>query len=92
MKSKSNEYELAGRIALALEYAKDGTVDGAHHKMWVIDQMVRALTNCPLVEMTGIDCNGKPYKYTTLGESSTYRHFVADIAIGLGEWDKGIAS
>lgn len=33
------------RIALALETALSyGQIDGDHHKMWVIDQMVRALT------------------------------------------------
>lgn len=33
------------RIAEALEVAFEfGGEDGAHHKMWVIDQMVRALT------------------------------------------------
>lgn len=36
------------RIARALEIAEAyGHTDGAHHKMWVIDQMVRALTDCP---------------------------------------------
>lgn len=35
----------SGRVAVALEIAAGyGTTDGAHHKMWVIDQMVRALT------------------------------------------------
>ena len=38
--------KLAGKrineaIALAVQY---GSTDGSHHKMWVIDQMVRALT------------------------------------------------
>ena len=29
----------------ALAFARDyGSIDGAHHKTWVIDQMVRALT------------------------------------------------
>ncbi len=33
------------RIQAALEVAYDfGDTDGAHHKQWVIDQMVRALT------------------------------------------------
>ena len=33
------------RIATALELALQyGSTDGGHHKMWVIDQMVRALT------------------------------------------------
>lgn len=32
------------RINKALEIAAEcGSTDGAHHKMWVIDQMVRAL-------------------------------------------------
>ena len=37
--SPDNRIENAVRLAL-----KYGTVDGAHHKMWVIDQMVRVLT------------------------------------------------
>lgn len=33
------------RIDAALEVAfRYGGIDGGHHKMWVIDQMVRALT------------------------------------------------
>lgn len=33
------------RTEVALKIAmQSGTVDGDHHKMWVIDQMVRALT------------------------------------------------
>lgn len=33
------------RIKTALEIALSyGGIDGAHHKMWVIDQMVRALS------------------------------------------------
>jgi len=32
------------KIKKALELAFDyGSIDGGHHKMWVIDQMVRAL-------------------------------------------------
>jgi hypothetical protein len=33
------------KINYALEMASNyGGIDGSHHKMWVIDQMVRALT------------------------------------------------
>ena len=33
------------RIEMALNFANDyGTIDGDWHKMWCIDQMVRALT------------------------------------------------
>ena len=36
---------LVDRIARALRVADDYALDdGAHHKMWVIDQMVRELT------------------------------------------------
>lgn len=35
------------RIKRALEIAHNhGGTDGAHHKQWMIDQMVRALTGC----------------------------------------------
>lgn len=48
----NGSYDHAGEIVdrvngvpKALEVASDyGQCDGAHHKMWVIDQMVRALT------------------------------------------------
>jgi hypothetical protein len=40
----------AERIAKALEVAVSfGGIDGDHHKSWVIDQMVRCLTGCPVL-------------------------------------------
>jgi hypothetical protein len=77
------------RIAKALEIAGDfGTEDGEHHKMWVIDQMVRVLTGCPTVELTARfpDAHGNTYTYWGLGESEEYRTFIAS-----GHWDEGIA-
>lgn len=81
--------EAAGRIARALEFAKSGTVDGGHHKMWVIDQMVRALTGCPMVELTSRfpDVHGNTYTFEGQGESEQYRDFV-NAEPG---WDEGIA-
>lgn len=77
------------RIRLALEIAAlDGLTDGGHHKMWVIDQMVRALTGCPNVKKTGIDYRGQPYEYVGMGESAEYRAFVDPVE---GGWDEGIA-
>lgn len=38
--------ERATRILRALCIATDGGIDSVYHKMWVIDQMVRALTGC----------------------------------------------
>lgn len=41
-------FEVAGlndKLIGALSAALDGVYDGAHHKMWVIDQMVRCLAD-----------------------------------------------
>ena len=44
------------RVIAALELAvKYGGIDGEHHKAWVIDQIVRALTDCPLIEGRAFD-------------------------------------
>jgi hypothetical protein len=75
------------RIAIALKYAESGVYDGAHHKDWVIDQMVRALTGCPMVPKTAVDAYGKPYGYEGQGESAEYEKFVRDNP----GWDEGIA-
>lgn len=78
---------LADRIVKALKYAEDGVYDGAHHKDWVIDQMVRALTGCPMVTKAGKDYLGAIYSYEAQGESGEYLRFVHEI----GGWDEGIA-
>lgn len=75
------------RIAKALEFADEfGAIDGDHHKMWVIDQMVRALTGCPMVTKSAVDYKGEPYTYEAQGESPEYGAF-----IGGEGWDEGIA-
>lgn len=75
------------RIAKALSYAEDGLPDGDHHKAWVIDQMVRALTGCPAITKSTTDVSGTPYSYEAQGESEAYLRFVHDA----GVWDEGIA-
>lgn len=84
------------RISLALEYAKDGQVDGEHHKAWVIDQMVRALTGCPPVTETAQLADGYPYTYIAQGESEEYQRFIAKYKAGEDgpetySWEEGIA-
>jgi len=85
------------RIKKALEIAiQSGMVDGDHHKMWVIDQMVRALTGCPLVEAQAIDCNGKEYVFEEMGESEEYLALIKAACDGEDgpntySWDVGIA-
>lgn len=84
------------RITEALDYAQYGQIDGDHHKTWVIDQMVRALTGCPEVTASAIDCRGNPYTYTAQGESDAYQRWVARYRDGEDgpdtyTWDCGIA-
>lgn len=84
------------RIEKALEIAsRYGDTDGSHHKAWAIDQMVRALTDCPMVADMAIDATGQPYTYDRQGESDAYRAWVADHRAGEDgpetyEWDEGI--
>jgi hypothetical protein len=88
--------ELQERITAALEVAvRYGGIDGAHHKTWVIDQMVRSLTGCPLVKGTATDVRGELYEYEELGESEEYLKLVADARSGEDgpetyDWDIGI--
>lgn len=62
--------------ALAL-IGRYGGTDGDHHKAWVIDQAVRALTGCPIVVRSAVDCRGAPYEYADQGESDEYLAWVA---------------
>ena len=66
------------RIKRALHYAEDGQYDGAHHKQWVIDQMVRALTGCPYETVSALDYQGAPYAYQAQGESPAYLEWLWD--------------
>lgn len=83
-------------IEKALEFAINGQVDGGHHKAWAIDQIVRALTGCPMVWRQATSWDGKPYEYEAQGESDEYKRFVADARAGEDgaetySWDEGIA-
>lgn len=81
--------------ALALAVAYGGN-DGAHHKDWVIDQMVRALTGCPVQTITHKAPGGDAYDYQAQGESEDYKALVADACNGEDgpdtySWEIGIA-
>jgi len=84
------------QIAAALNrITQSGGVDGAHHKQWVLDQVVRILTACPEVSRVGTDCRGNPFTYPSLGESDEYRAWIAAYNAGEDgpdtyEWDEGI--
>lgn len=79
-------------LAIATAWA---CVDGAHHKAWVFDQMVRALTDCPNVPITATGVSGH-YTFEGQGESQEYQEFVACAKDGEDgpetyEWPIGIA-
>lgn len=73
-------------VKLALQFAKSyGSIDGGHHKMWVIDQMVRALTDCPIIKHGSLQ-----------GESDDYKQWVKEHCVGEDgpdtyAWDTGIS-
>lgn len=74
-----------GALRIALDY---GGIDGAHHKTWVIDQMVRALTGCPVVVQNGL--------VQVQSESEEYREWVAAACDGEDGpdtyfWEEGVA-
>lgn len=88
--------DLDNRIQKALNVAASyGTTDGGHHKMWVIDQMVRELTGCPTLKTTVVGMHpSKSYDYEYLGESESYNEFVRSYEDGVDgpetySWDKG---
>jgi len=82
------------RIKKALDIAE--VCGNASHNQWIIDQMVRALTDCPIVTKKGIDYQGNEYTYKAIGKSDVYLSWVKDYQAGEDgpetyEWDVGIA-
>lgn len=76
MMTTTDEKRIKKALDIAVRY---GGIDGAHHKQWCIDQMVRALTGCgglrtsaKYKELVADACNGED-------GPNTY------------EWDTGIA-
>jgi hypothetical protein len=89
-----NEAQFRLEIALHIAFKYAGN-DGAHHKDWVIDQMVRALTGCPLEQRQEVAYTGKSYTYMAQGRSQEYLEFVAAACKGEDgpdtySWSEGI--
>lgn len=88
---------MSERIIKALNLAAQyGGTDGAHHKTWIIDQMVRALLGCPMVERTATDYQGKQYTYQAQGENEEYLGWVRAVCDGEDgpetySWETGVA-
>jgi hypothetical protein len=98
-----NPLDLADPVQRALAFAvRHGQTDGDHHKAWVIDQIVRALTRCPVekqVNPYGSTPDGKGFMAIEVdgqGESDEYRAIVAYARAGEDspetyDWDCGVA-
>ena len=70
-------------LNIAKRYANVALTPG--QGAWVIDQMVRALTSCPLVTKEITTSRGEVIEIEILGESREYLN-ISDNP----EWDKGI--
>lgn len=88
---KSERIEKALSIIVAY-----GGIDGADHKDWVLDQVARALTGCPVITQTRTPKGGQSYEYQCQGESQDYKDLVAQACDGEDgpqtyTWETGIA-
>lgn len=96
----SPERRIARAKELAFSYAQ---IDGSHHKMWVIDQMLKALCGSPLLVENATDYKGQPYSYQYQANSIEYDEFINEYRGELTEdamwgeptyeyeWDDGCA-
>lgn len=84
----SAEQKVLSALIIALDSSQ---VDGAHHKAWAIDQMVRALTGCQDVVVTRESDEGGTYDLLELGESEQYKRLVKSFKEDYGvDWDVGV--
>lgn len=95
--NEDNPEFLKERIANALKEAFNGQCDGAHHKAYTIDQMVRHLLGCEYVVHEAVLVNGQGYMRDELAPNLEYLEFVeefeqTDEETGekYGEWEVGI--
>lgn len=56
VKNKTKQERIDEAIEMAVEY---GWIDGAHHKTWVIDQMVRILAGDKYDKIVEKACDGE---------------------------------
>jgi hypothetical protein len=90
------EFDTTDRAQHALQISlRYSQYDGVHHKDWCNDQVLRALTGCPVLTATSIDCNGAEYSYEYLGESEEYLKTIKDYCNGEDgpetySWDTGM--
>ena len=55
-KTKTAEERIHEAVGIGFQF---GSIDGAHHKMWVIDQMLRVLLQDKYADFVKEVCNGE---------------------------------
>lgn len=94
---RDTPFKSYGPTEWALEWINMyGTIDGEHHKTWVLDQVTRILNGAPVkIMLAKWDDGLEEYRFT-IGSSKKYKKFVKDHCDGEDgpntyEWDVGIA-
>lgn len=74
----------AGKIKWALDYIMAyGGIDGAHHKDWVLDQVVRILNGTRIETCVAKwDCGTENLRFNTLEPSQDYIDWVDELKSG----------
>jgi hypothetical protein len=83
-------------IQKALDIISRCTAEGENHKQYALDQVVRALTQCPIVVQESTDYIGGPFRYRAQGESEAYKNWVTNQKNGDSgpdtyDWDTGVS-
>ena len=73
-----------------------GDIDGAHHKMWVLDQVARILNGCEIRIVEARWSSGTTEYRVTTAECAQYNAWVAKMQAGEDGpttyvWDTGVA-
>lgn len=66
------------KLDFILEYVgRFGQIDGAHHKLWVLDQVARIANNAPIVEMRKAEWDDGTVEYRyEVGTCKQYEDWV----------------
>lgn len=88
-----DDARLGGPVGDALNEIMDaGGIDGGHHKQWLLDRIVRILTEAPMVEHVNYNtASGVPHHYVDYGKGPGYEAWISRFEDDDYEWDEGIA-
>lgn len=95
---EDSPYKDTTPVELALEFIrKDGGIDGAHHKAWVLDQVARILHGSPIENLRRAEWDEHDPEWRfSIGASQAYKDWVAECKAGEDgpdtyRYDEGIA-